>query len=176
MALVKSKVISVSGKDTAETRLTQADAGVLQAGAELKTAEAALALRQEQLKQSVLKAPIGGTVLRVHAWPGERVGNEGVVDLADLAEMDVVAEVYETDIAKIYPGQKAEVRLPGSSDTYQAQVREIGYQVRKNDVRDTDPLADRDTRVVEVRLTLLDSGIEALQHQIYRQVQVQIQP
>jgi HlyD family secretion protein len=43
-------------------------------------------------------------------------------------------------------------------------------------LNDTDPLADRDNRIIEVRLTLEPDAVKALQHQIYRQVQVRIMP
>lgn len=48
--------------------------------------------------------------------------------------------------------------------------------MRKNDLNDTDPLADWDNRVVEVRLTLDEPAINDLKYQILRQVQVQIKP
>uniref|UniRef100_UPI00374DB641 hypothetical protein n=1 Tax=Nitrosomonas sp. TaxID=42353 RepID=UPI00374DB641 len=40
-----------------------------------------------------------------------------------------------------------------ATEPYRAQVRELGFLVRKNDLNDTDPLADRDNRIIEVRIT-----------------------
>jgi HlyD family secretion protein len=52
----------------------------------------------------------------------------------------------------------------------------LGYLVRKNDLNDTDPLADRDNRIIEVRLTLDPLAVADLRHQIFRQVYVRIAP
>ena len=67
------------------------------------------------------------------------------------------------------------MKLPEVSAPYQAKVREIAFLVRKNRVNDTDPLADRDNKIVEVRLTLERPGIDQLRHQLFRQVQVRIE-
>ena len=64
----------------------------------------------------------------------------------------------------------------GFKRSYNAQVRELGFQVRKNDLNDTDPLADRDNRIIEVRLTLEREAATDLRHQIFRQVKVRIIP
>lgn len=96
--------------------------------------------------------------------------------MADLSQLDVVAEVYEADFPKVHVGQTAEIRLVGFPASYAAKVREFGFQVRKNDLNDTDPLADKDNRIIEVRLTLEKQAVTDLQHQIYRQVQVRILP
>jgi HlyD family secretion protein len=46
--------------------------------------------------------------------------------------------------------------------------------VRKNDINDTDPLADRDNRTVEVRISIAGEKAELLKHLIYIQVNVRI--
>jgi HlyD family secretion protein len=119
---------------------------------------------------------MNGTVLKIHARQGERVTDSAIMEFADLTQLDVVAEVYENDIPRIQISLAADVILPGIEKKYAATVRERGFLVRKNDLNDTDPLADRDNRVVEVRLTLDNTAIDDLKHQILRQVQVQIKP
>jgi HlyD family secretion protein len=49
-------------------------------------------------------------VLQIHARPGERVGPEGIVELADTSVMYAVAEVYETDVGRVRIGQRARIR------------------------------------------------------------------
>ena len=51
-----------------------------------------------------------------------------------------------------------------------------GFQVKKNDLNDTDPLADIDNRIVEVRLTLEADAAGVLRHQIFRQVKIRFVP
>lgn len=174
--LLQSAAISRSTYDQAQARLRKATSELSSNDADVKSAEAELKLAQEKLQQSVIIAPINGTVLKIRARNGEYVGDSGVVDIADLDNIDVVAEVYENDVTRVHVGQTATIILPGQIKTYKATVREIGFLVQKNDMNDTDPLADRDTRVVEVRMTLAPDGANDLKHQIYRQVQVQMSP
>ena len=174
-SLYKSGAATLSALDGVELRLKKAKADVDVATASIQQSEANLELKQAQLSQAVSTAPIDGVVIRINARPGERIGSEGVADIANLNELDVVAEVYETDIPRVKVGQKAIVKLPEVNAPYRAKVREIAFLVRKNRVNDTDPLADRDNKIVEVRLTLERPGIEELRHQLFRQVQVRIE-
>lgn len=174
-SLYKSGSATLSALDGVELRLKRAKADVDVATASIQQSEANLELKQAQLSQAVSTAPIDGVVIKINARPGERIGPDGVADIANLNELDVVAEVYETDIPRVRVGQKAIVKLPEVSAPYQAKVREIAFLVRKNRVNDTDPLADRDNKIVEVRLTLERPGIDQLRHQLFRQVQVHIE-
>jgi HlyD family secretion protein len=175
-SLSKTGSASASSRDAAEMRLHKAAAEVEAAKATIKQAEANNQLKELQVLQAVVTAPINGTVIYIYARPGERAGDNGILEMADLSSLDVVAEVYEADIPRVKVDQRAVIKIAGMETQYAASVREIGFLVRKNRVNDTDPLADRDTRIVEVRLTLEDEALPVLRHQIYRQVQLQIQP
>ncbi len=174
--LIKTSAISQSAFDAAQTRLNKAKASLEASTFEITAAEADLKLAQQKLEQSYVKAPFSGTILKIYAWPGERITDRRIADLADLSQLDVVAEIYENDMPRIAPRQKARITLQGSDKIYEGEVREIGYLVQKNDQNDTDPLGDRDNRIVETRLTLFGDAIPDLRNQIYRQVQVQIIP
>lgn len=173
-----SKTGSVSGvaRDGAEMRLNKATAEAAAARAGVSQAEATRQLKELQLLQATVTAPIYGTVMHIYARAGERAGDNGILEMADLTALDVVAEVHEADIPRVKVGQSAVVKVAGMAASYAAKVREIGYLVRKNRVNDTDPLADRDARIIEVRLTLEGDALVDLRHQIYRQVQVKIVP
>lgn len=121
-------------------------------------------------------APIAGTILRIYARPGDQVGSDGLLDLADLSALDVVADVYETDIVRLRNGAAAEVIVPGEPARFTATLREIGWQVRRTTQAGTDPVAAVDARTVEVRLTLGDAGRQALRRRTNMQVQVVIRP
>lgn len=173
-SLAKTAAVSVTAAEAATLRLEKARSAIAALEAEIRGAEAQVRLKEEEYLQASVLAPIGGTVIKIYARPGERVTDQGVLEIADLSALDVVAQVYENDMPRIAVGQKAEIRLPGLAKVYQAEVRELGFQVRKNTVNDTDPLADRDNRVIEVRLTLEGDAVTDLRHQLYRQVQVHI--
>jgi len=144
------------------------------ARAEAEAARAASERAAADARLTRLVAPIAGTVLRIYARPGERIPDEGVLELADLSELDVVAEVYETDLPRIRPGATAEVIVPGEKRRFTATVRDIGWMVRRNNVVGTDPVTAVDARTVEVRLALDADGVAALARRSNMQVQVQI--
>lgn len=146
------------------------------AEAALARARADLRLRRAELALSTIVAPIDGVVLAVHARAGERQGADGIATVADLARMEVVAEVYETDAPRLRPGLPAQVRLPMSDETLSARVREIGWLVRRNDAIGTDPVARIDARVVEVRLAIEPAAGHRVERLTNMQVAVSIAP
>ncbi len=146
------------------------------AEAQLANAEAQLSKAQADAALSVVRAPIAGTILKVHARPGDQVGSDGLLEMADLDALDVVADVYETDLPRLRAGAAAEVIVPGDAQRYAATVREIGWVVRRNTQASSDPIAAIDARTVEVRLALGDAGRAALLRRTNMQVQVAIRP
>jgi HlyD family secretion protein len=146
------------------------------AQAELAAAAAAEAQARADRDTARLVAPIAGRVLKLHARAGEKVGEDGVLELADLTALDIVAEVYETDLPRVRTGARAEVIVPGEQRRFTATVREIGWMVRRSAVVSADPVAAIDARVVEVRLALDAAGTEALARRSNMQVQVRIAP
>lgn len=172
--LLREKAVARAEYDRLETTAAQATAESTALKAELELIRAEMAATEEDLRRSQLFTPAAGTVLKIHHWPGERVGDQGIADIADLSAMDVVAQVYERDMPRVRVGQHATIRVPGTDLSFDGQVRELGYQVKKNDLNDTDPLADRDNRVVEIRITLPPEAAESLKHLIYMQVDVHI--
>jgi HlyD family secretion protein len=148
VALAERRAAEQELASVAEVRrvdVAVAEAGVEQARAAVERSRAELALAE-------LRAPIAGTVLKIHTWPGERIDERGVLDLADLADIHVVAEVYETDVPRVQVGQPAEVLLPGGSERLKGTVVALGWQVRKREIVNTDPVDEIDSRVVEVRV------------------------
>jgi HlyD family secretion protein len=146
------------------------------AEADVAAAAAALARARAEAVLARLVAPIDGTVLKIHARLGERVGDSGVLELADLSRLDIVADVYETDLPRLREGAAAEVVVPGEARRFGATVREIGWQVRRTTQAGTDPVAAVDARTVEVRLSLDAAGRAALARRSNMQVQVAIRP
>jgi HlyD family secretion protein len=146
------------------------------AEAKLRCAEAAGELARVQLALSQIFAPISGKVLKVYARPGDFVGTGGLLDLANLDQLDVVADVYETDVSRVHIGAQADVVLPGTTTRYLAQVREVGWLVKHTLEAGTDPIAAVDGHTVEVRLRLGGAGVMDLRRRIDAQVNVAIQP
>ncbi len=124
------------------------------AEAELIQAEAGLALARADLEAAEVRSPIKGQVLRIHVWPGERVGDQGILEIGDTDVMHAVAEVYEQDVGKVEVGQTAKIRVPTLGADLIGQVVRKDLVVSRKVVFSNDPVADIDARVVEVRIKL----------------------
>nr|WP_254658197.1 efflux RND transporter periplasmic adaptor subunit [Pleurocapsa sp. PCC 7327] len=128
------------------------DVGV--AVAELEEAQAAMKQAQANLNAAYIRAPENGQILKIHTRPGEAIADQGIVAIGKTDQMYAIAEVYETDISKIRVGQKAKITSFGFLGELSGRVDEIGLQIGKKDVLSTDPTADVDSRVVEVKIRL----------------------
>ena len=146
------------------------------ARAEVAQARSAVAEARAARDLALLVSPIDGTVLKIHAREGERVGSDGVLELADLTAFEVVAEVYETDLPRVRLGATADVLVPGEPRPFPARVVDLGWRVGRQSVVSPDPVAAIDSRVVEVRLRLDPAANEAVRRRTNMQVQVAIRP
>ena len=140
----------------------------------LQSAIENLALTEARLKQTMIRAPQNGQILKIFARPGEAIDNQGIVTLGDTRQMYAVAEVYETDINQVKPEQKAIITSPAFAKPLTGKVVQLGKLVFKNNIIGDDPTADTDTRVVEVKIRLDDSklvsGLTNLQVKVAIQV------
>lgn len=128
---------------------------------QMELARADVAKARADLEQAVVRSPIAGRVLKVHARSGERVGDQGIAEIGRTDAMRAVAEVYETDVARIRIGQRATITSPALPHPITGSVERIGELVGKLDVLGTDPVARTDARVVEVEIRLDDSAAAA---------------
>jgi HlyD family secretion protein len=121
-------------------------------------ARAELARAEAELELSSIRAPIAGQVLEIHHREGERLGEGGLLELGDTSAMYAVAEVYETEIGGVRVGQRAQVRSPALPAALTGSVERVALKVAKKDVLETDPVADADARIVEVKILLDEPG------------------
>ena len=68
--------------------------------------------------------------------------------------MYVIAEVYETDVMRVRPGQRARIRSAALPEELEGTVERIGLQVGRLTSLGTDPVMRTDARVVEVEIRL----------------------
>ena len=85
-----------------------------------------LGLARTQLKQSTLRAPVDGTILEILKNVGESTGGQPVIRMADLEHMNVIAEIFESDLLKITPGLKATITSKSLPDPLTGKVESIG--------------------------------------------------
>ncbi|BAY51809.1 devB-like secretion protein [Thermostichus vulcanus NIES-2134] len=158
----------------AEVDAAQANLGRVQTQVQLLSAERNLQLAEARLQRTIIRAPRGGRILRIHTRAGENINEKGILELGNTDQMYAVAEVYETDVPRVRVGQRAEIRSSALRAPLSGRVAQVGLVVAKNDVTDTDPAAKTDARVVEVKIRLDNS--EPVAGLTNMQVEVAIDP
>jgi HlyD family secretion protein len=142
--------------------------------AELKQAKSAVIEAETNLKSALVVAPFDGQILKIHTFPGERIGTEGIADLAQTQQMYVIAQVYETEINKIRLGQTATISSAALRNKFKGTVEKIGLEVGKKDVFNSDPTLAVDARVVEVKIRLNSADNQQAASLINLEVEVTI--
>jgi RND family efflux transporter MFP subunit len=140
--LLDSGFSSQASYDAAEARYGRVRAGIA-------VAQAAVEVAQVALENTVIRAPFDGTVLTKNADVGEVVAplagsafsKSAVVTVADLRSLLVEADVAESNLEAIGPGQACEIMLDAYPD-----VRYPGY------VAKIVPTADRAKATVQVKV------------------------
>jgi HlyD family secretion protein len=113
--------------------------------------KAQVALATAGLRETEVRAPTSGRILRVLAHPGE-LSSGTLLVMGDISSMIARAEVYQSDVPRIRPGDRAEVDILGTRVA--GKVVRIGSIVGRNQLMSIDPRAMRDLRVVEVTIQL----------------------
>jgi HlyD family secretion protein len=124
------------------------------AQAEVDSASAAVQKAEADLELSSIRSPSAGTILKIHTWPGEIISSKGIVEVGQIQAMYAVAEIYELDISKVKVGQQAKITCLNFPEKLKGTVEQVGLLVAKKDVLNTDPAAEIDSRVIEVKIRL----------------------
>ena len=161
--LIADKLVPRDQLDVNKSRVTLAEAALSQARAERERAIASasqaradLTYAEAQQANTVIRAPFAGTVVRKMAEIGESVApippgvnistaSGAIVALADLATLEMEADVNEANVAKLSEGQPAEITVEAFPDRkYKAVLRQVI------------PTADRTKATVLTKVTLID--------------------
>ncbi len=122
--------------------------------AEVDRAIAAMKQAKADLDQAYVRSPIEGEVLDIHTRPGEVVSSDGIVEIGETQRMYAIAEVYQSDIGKVKPGQRVRVISDSMPGELSGTVEQIDSQVKRQTIVNTDPSTNIDARVVEVQVAL----------------------
>ena len=148
-----------------------------EAQAEVDYAIAQVKQIESELEDYYVRVPIAGQILKINTLVGEQVDtSQGIVELGKTDRMYAIAEVYETDVGRVKVGQKATVisEHGGFAGKLQGTVDHIGLQIKKQDILESDPAADKDARVVEVKVRLDPQDSEKVAGLTNLQVRVKI--
>jgi HlyD family secretion protein len=143
------------------------------AKAELAATQADRERARVERSAGMIRSPAKGWIIQLMARVGEAVGPGGVVTLADTSRMNVVAEIYETDIARVHPGQKATVSSESLPSPIHGVVGWISPQIDTLNLP-VDPSAPPEQRVYQARIQI--DHPELLAHRINSKVNVLIEP
>jgi HlyD family secretion protein len=145
--------------------------------AELEERRAALAQGRSELAKATIRAPFAGTVFKINAYPGDKIGDDGLLEMGDSSRMGVIAEVYQTDRGGITLGQRAVITADGfPGKQIEGQVVEIARQVSRQTVFSGEAGENLDRRVVEVKIGLEPEAAAVASAINYLQVNVLFEP
>jgi HlyD family secretion protein len=162
---------------TAQANLDQAIADRETLAAELAESRATLARDRAELAKATIRAPFAGTVFKINAYPGDKVGDDGLLEMGDSSRMGVIAEVYQTDRAGILVGQRVTISADGfAGKTIDGQVVEIARQVSRQTVFSGQAGENLDRRVFEVKIGLAPEAAAIASLTNYLQVNVLFEP
>lgn len=138
LKMEREQKLSTSGAGT-QAAFEDAKAKVMTSKAALQAAEADAVASQAHhqaatvtVDNTKVRAPFDGTVIRKLAEVGEvaNVGGQGIFLIASLADLQVEADVSESQLSKVRVGTPAEILLDAFPDKrFRGEVREIRQTV-----------------------------------------------
>jgi HlyD family secretion protein len=164
-SLQEARVVLNRIRSTSPAELNQAKANlariaevrpvdVAASQADVNRAISAMNQAKAILDQAYVRSPVNGEILYVHTRSGEVVSNDGIVEIGQTRQMEVVAEVYQSDVSKVRLAQEVRITSDSLPGELLGTVKRIGSQVRRQSIINTDPSTNIDARIVEVRVAL----------------------
>jgi multidrug resistance efflux pump len=152
-----SKAVSRQEFENIQKESAEADLVVEKQKILLQIAAQKVELCKDLLEQCHIRAPMDGVILVINGKVGEQSRpHEGLLIMADLTRLEIVSEVHENDISRIFIGQRAEISFPNKMPPITGYVKYISSIVRSNTLQEADPKKNQDLRVIEVRISLTD--------------------
>ncbi|MEO1374213.1 MAG: efflux RND transporter periplasmic adaptor subunit [Cyanobacteria bacterium J06635_10] len=133
---------------------------VLVAQAEVNRAIAAMNRAEAELKQAYVRSPQNGQIFDIHTRPGEKISNEGIAEIGQTSSMYAIVEVFQSDVNKIRLGQEVDLLTDAIPGKLNGIVDQIGLQVERQNVANSDPSTNIDSQVVEIHVRLNDESSE----------------
>ncbi len=149
-ALSEANVVSVSDLDRAVAERAALQARLARQRSEILVAEQQVATWQQQVDDTIIRAPFAGVVTSKNAQPGEMISpisagggftRTGICTLVDMSSLEVEVDVNESYINRVQPDQPVAVTLDAYPD-WRIAARVIAII----------PTADRQKATVRVRV------------------------
>ncbi|HHY85101.1 MAG TPA: efflux RND transporter periplasmic adaptor subunit [Verrucomicrobia bacterium] len=165
--LAEINVASASDRDQAEAAVKALRARLAKQETDVAVAEREVALAQQQLDDTIIRAPFAGIVTSKDAQPGEMVSpisagggftRTGICTIVDMSSLEIEVDVSESYINRVEPDQPVEAVLNAYPD-WRIPARVIAII----------PTADRQKATVRVRV-----GFENLDPRILPEMGVKV--
>ncbi|WP_168732911.1 HlyD family efflux transporter periplasmic adaptor subunit [Aliigemmobacter aestuarii] len=134
---------------------------VIVATRNVEAARADLERARLDMARAEVVAPIAGTVLDIHATPGQRPPAQGIMDMGDTGQMMAEVEVWQDRIGSVREGQAVELVAAALGTTLQGRVESLGLTVGRQGLISDDAAENKDARVIRV-LVALDAASSGL--------------
>jgi HlyD family secretion protein len=160
--LDKLKVASESNRQLAQAQYESAQASLARAQSQIpiESLRKNVDMAEGNLQLTIVRAPSPGTILQILVRPGEVIGTQPILRMADTSRMVANAEVYEDFIPLVHVGQQAEISSRALPKKLTGKVISIGRIIARNQLNPLDPGKVQEGRVVEVKV-LLDESADA---------------
>ncbi len=164
--LAERGVATAADFDRAESSASALNARLAQLATEVTVAERSLAVWQQQLDDTVIRAPFAGVVTSKNAQPGEMISpmssggftRTGICTIVDMDSLEIEIDVNESYINRVAPGQPVEATLDAYAD-WKIPCKVIAII----------PTADRQKSTVRVRV-----GFDQLDPRILPEMSVKV--
>jgi ABC exporter DevB family membrane fusion protein len=131
---------------------------IARADADVHAAENRIKLAEDKLSKCVIRAPISGSILRVHLREGESFTTfapRPLFSVADISGRKVRAEVDERDVSSVHVGQKVTVTSDSyPSKSFSGTVTKLASIMGRKTVLTGNPAEKEDRDVLEVTARL----------------------
>jgi RND family efflux transporter MFP subunit len=123
--LIKNKIATQADYDHAEAAVLAYKAKLQQQQAEVTVADRTVATWQQQLDDTVIRAPFSGIVTSKNAQPGEMISpmsaggsftRTGICTIVDMESLEIEIDVNESYINRVTSGQPVEATLDAYPD------------------------------------------------------------
>ncbi|HNR71428.1 MAG TPA: efflux RND transporter periplasmic adaptor subunit [Verrucomicrobiota bacterium] len=165
--LIKNQIATQANYDHAEAAHLALQARLEQQQAEIAVAAKQVAYWQQQLDDTVIRAPFSGIVTSKNAQPGEMISpisagggftRTGICTIVDMESLEIEIDVNESYINRVHPGQAVEAALDAYRD-WKIPSKVIAII----------PTADRQKSTVKVRV-----GMDQLDPRILPEMSVKV--
>lgn len=148
--LVATRIATEADLDRAQAEVRSLEARLDRLQADITVAEREVAMRRQELEDTVIRAPFTGIVTLKNAQPGEMISpisagggftRTGICTLVDMTSLEIEVDVGESYLPRVHPEQEVEATLDAYPD-WKIPCRVIAII----------PTADRQKATVKVRI------------------------